>query len=268
MKLFPTLLTALLLPLCAAAQPDDYEAYFHKLNDSVRWKTAMQDNGRTNPWQKNWFLDGKLASVENIRRGIFFSAGPTPASDADHSVLWTKRNFEGDIKIEYDFTRIDDLDRFVNILYIQAEGSGEPGYDKDISLWSDKREVPAMKMYFNHMNAIHISYAAYENDPVAVNPDYIRGRRYMPEWGQGLSGTDLTPEYLSPVKFLTGETYHITVLKVGKEVMMEVVGPQAETYYYYFSAEKFPPVTSGRVGLRQMSGRKAVYSDIRIYTSK
>ncbi len=233
--------------------------------DHAEWKCRFKQKA---DWHKQWFLDGERARVSSDKSGITFLAGPTPASDADHSVLWTKESFDGDIKIEYDFTRLDSLDRFVDIIYIQAEGSGAEGFDKDISLWSDKRKVPAMKLYFNNMNTLHISYAAYENSATEVNPHYIRGRRYMPQWGSGLEGTDLVPEYLNPMVFETGETYHFTFIKRDSELIFKVEAPNGHAEYFYFSAENFPAVKSGRVGLRQMSARSAKYSSMRIYTTK
>lgn len=232
--------------------------------DDVNWKVKFHDDGKSR-WEKKWFLDGDKATVVNTEEGIEFHAGPDLASDADHSVLWTKDSFDGDIKIEYEFTRLDDLDRFVNIIYIQAEGSGEPGYDRDIYKWRDKRAVPAMSKYFNHMNTLHISYAAYENDPDVRNTDYIRGRRYMPDNKKGLRDTELTPEYLFPLLFKPMETYRMTFIKRGTEIIMKVSG-DGNDRYFYFSAEDYPPIESGRVGLRQMSGRKSVYSNVKIST--
>ncbi|MCC8088007.1 MAG: DUF1961 family protein [Rikenellaceae bacterium] len=240
-------------------------ARFAEMNDA-NWTLEFNDQGKSG-WEKKWFLDGDKAAVMNTPLGIEFHAGPDLASDADHSVLWTMDSFEGDIKIEYEFTRLDSLDRFVNIIYIQAEGSGEDGYDKDIYKWKDKRTIPAMKEYFNHMNTIHISYAAYENDPDVRDTDYIRGRRYMPENKRGLQDTELTPEYLFPLLFEPMVTYRMTFIKRGTEIIMKVSGGGSERYFY-FSAEDYPPVKSGRVGLRQMSGRKSVYSNITISTYK
>lgn len=237
---------------------------FAKMNNA-EWKCRFKSKS---DWEKQWFLDGKLAKVSSDKNGIVFHAGPTPASDADHSVLWTKKSFEGDIKIEYDFVRLDSLDRFVDIIYIQAQGSGAEGFDEDIALWSDKRTVPAMKHYFNNMNTLHISYAAYENSATEINPHYIRGRRYMPEWGKGLEGTDLVPEYLNPMIFEPGVKYHFTFIKRDKELIFKVENPEGKEEFFYFSAEKFPAIEKGRIGLRQMSARKAMYDNIRIYTEK
>ena len=44
--------------------------------------------------------------------------------------------------IEYDFTRLDSSKYyFVNILYIQATGSGQGEYAEDISKWNDLRKI-------------------------------------------------------------------------------------------------------------------------------
>ena len=236
--------------------------------DKARWKEAMSDNGSGN-WTKQWFLDGEKASVSNSTEGMHFSAGATLASDADHSVLWTKKSFKGDVKIEFDFIRKDSLYRFVNIIFIQAEGSGKDGYDKDISKWNNKRKVPAMKTYFNNMNTYHISYSAYENNPDVRNTDYIRARRYMPDAGKGLEDTDLAPEYLYPMLFEPDVEYKITVIKRGTELMLKTTEKLSGTErYFFFSADDFPPITSGRIGLRQMSGREAMYSNIKVWTAK
>ena len=51
-----------------------------------------------------------------------------------------------------------------------------------------------MRLYFNHMNTYHISYAAFRQKNDDSEEDYIRGRRYMPDAGKGLSGTAVTAE--------------------------------------------------------------------------
>ena len=77
-------------------------------------------------------------------------------------MLWTKQSFEGDIRIEYDYTRLDSMtaSTAVNILYIQATGLGTLESPTDIILSTKRREVPWMKSYFLHMNALHISFSS------------------------------------------------------------------------------------------------------------
>jgi hypothetical protein len=79
----------------------------------------------TEDWEDNWFLDGNIATVENTENGMNFKAGPVNRNDAHHAVLWTKESFSGDVKIEYNYTRTDSQTVNVNILYIQATGTGK-----------------------------------------------------------------------------------------------------------------------------------------------
>lgn len=64
---------------------------------------------------------------------------------------------------------------------------------KILWIWTELLRVPAMRIYFDHMNLFHISFAAFPNDDDATS--YIRGRRYMPAIGKGFDGTDLQPDY-------------------------------------------------------------------------
>jgi hypothetical protein len=50
------------------------------------------------------------------------------------------------VKIEYEYTRTDEANQYVNILYIQATGNVDEGLPKDISEWADQRTVPAMSV--------------------------------------------------------------------------------------------------------------------------
>ena len=115
------------------------------------WQEIFYDSC-TNDWQENWRLDGQRATVTNAADGMTFIAGPTIRDDSHHAVLWTKRSFEGDPRIDYEYTRVDKETRAVNIIYIQATGSGEPGFEEDISLWQEKRRIPAMRTYYDNMN--------------------------------------------------------------------------------------------------------------------
>ena len=168
------------------------KAAFEKAAAGTSWVEVSSD-GCTRDWKAKWFLDGEVGTVTNSKEGMTLTAGPEFKNDAHHMVLWTKDTFEGDLKIEYEYSRLDEATNCVNILYIQATGSGNGPYAKDITKWSELRKVPAMKTYYNHMNTYHISYAANPGTKKA----YIRGRRYMPE-RQGLKGTQLKPDYSTP----------------------------------------------------------------------
>ena len=68
---------------------------------------------------------------------MHFKAGQEAYHDAHHVVLWTKVSYKGAVKIEFVYTKTDDENRFVNILYIQATGDEEGIYEKDISKWKE-----------------------------------------------------------------------------------------------------------------------------------
>jgi len=85
------------------------------------WQETFSDDC-TADWTQKWFLDGQVGTVKTGPHGMTLTAGPEFKNDAHHMVLWTKASFAGDLKIEYDYTRLDNEERCVTILYIQATG--------------------------------------------------------------------------------------------------------------------------------------------------
>jgi hypothetical protein len=235
--------------------------YFADLQ-KLQWQEVFSDSCRGD-WKQKWFLDGLIAAVENSPEGMTISAGPEDKNDAHHATLWTKDIIEADkLKIEYEFTRIDtSTANTVNIIYILAQGSG--GKPQDIMEWADERKVPAMRWYFNYMDAYHISYAVSGTAPAPEAEHYIRSRRYMPSNGGGLAGTELQGEYMEVPLFEPGVPYKLTFIKEGRRLFMNVRG-NGKDMYFSFDATRFPPITKGRIGLRQMFTRVSRYSDIRI----
>ncbi len=211
-------LSVLLFSECTAQPTNTREKEAFEKAERADWEEVFTDSC-TGDWTEQWFLDGQVASVSNSEMGMQLTAGPQFKNDAHHMVLWTKESFEGDVRIEFDFTRLDFETRCVNILYIQATGSGEAPYKKDIAEWNTLREVPAMRMYFNHMNAYHISYAAFPNEG-NDRKSYIRARRYMPQLS-GLDGTNLEPDYYPDGLFAPGVPHKITVIKKERDLFHE-----------------------------------------------
>ncbi|WP_299228984.1 DUF1961 family protein [uncultured Bacteroides sp.] len=257
------LLIGLLLQIGAFAQSEKYYGEFQKLA-SKDMKLVFEDSFKKD-WQKQWFKDGDIAKAVHRNGGLEVYAGDEAYNDAHHTVLWTKKEFEGNIMIEYDFTRLDSSKYyFVNILYIQATGSGEGEYAEDISKWNNLRKVPAMSTYFRNMNTYHISYAV-TGVPSENKDEYIRGRRYMP--GNNLNGTDLKPEYYNTGLFKIGVTYHIKVIKYGDQLYMNVTG-DGKNETFYFDGSSAPAITKGRIGLRQMFTRNSRYANFKVYSIK
>ncbi|MFW6007553.1 MAG: DUF1961 family protein [Halanaerobiales bacterium] len=224
-------------------------------NLQKEWEEVFFDECTDN-WQDKWILDGKIAEVINSDRGMELKAGPEWGEDAHHAVLWTKDYFKGDLKIEYEYTRLDEENKGVNIIYIQATGEGEEPYTEDIMEWSDKREVPAMSKYFNHMHTYHISYAA---DPGKDNA-YIRARRYT---ASGLADTDIKPDYDPDGLFKTGEKHKITIIKSNDRLFMNFAAETKELLCYWHNTE-FPAIEEGYIGLRHMFTRSARYKNFKI----
>jgi hypothetical protein len=191
------------------------------------------------------------------------TAGPEFGNDAHHMVLWTRESFEGDMKIEYEFTRIDEERRCVTILYIQATGSGKDAFGKDIATWNHLRKVPAMSTYYDNMNAYHLSYAAFGNSG-NDRSSYIRGRRYMPH-STGLKGTELVPDYRFDSLFASGVKHHITVIKRSRDIHLRIENPDGVRYCHLHNA-KLPVITDGWIGLRHMFTRSARYRNFRVLT--
>lgn len=230
--------------------------------DTLPWKSEFSDNFQKN-WGNNWFLDGAEAEITKSKHGIFFRAGKNAGSDAGHAVLWSRRSFGGDLRLEFDFTRCDTVTRFVNILYLFAQGSGVGVYENDIEKWSRLRTIPAMKTYYEHMNAYHISFAAFENDNRDPSFDYIRCRRYLPERGKGLFNTDIKPEYVQTGLFKTGVSYHITVIRKGEELFMKIKSKDQELVCHW-PTNQLPPLLNGRIGFRLMGSRASEFANVEV----
>jgi lysophospholipase L1-like esterase len=233
---------------------------YFEAQSKISWKQTFCDSF-TDDWAKQWTLDGEVGTVTVSDKGTLLTSGPEFRNNAHHMVLWTKDEFKGDVKIEYEFTRMDQESRCVNILYIQATGSGKAPFDKDISKWANLRKDPHMHMYFDYMNTYHISYAAFPN-PNNVKDDYIRARRYMPHQN-GLDGTDIPPDYFMNGFFETGVTHKICVIKKNKDLCMKISNA-SKTKYFHWPNKDLPPITEGRIGLRLMFCRSSQFKDFKV----
>ncbi|MDR1282435.1 MAG: hypothetical protein LBK99_16675 [Opitutaceae bacterium] len=228
------------------------------------WKPAFSDSG-AGDWRQHWFLDGERAAVTNTEAGMVFAAGPVAGDDASHAVLWTRQSFRGDVMVEWDFTRLDTINRYVNIIYIQATGIGTPPYTRDIAEWSSLRQTPFMKSYFNYMNLLHISYAAFGNDD-DLPDDYVRARRYPTLPGRPFSKTDIAPDNFNTGLFLPGENYHFTFIKTDADLFFVVRDGHGKARLFHWPLSGVEPLVEGRIGIRHMATRCSRYRDIRIAT--
>ena len=228
---------------------------------ALDWKTLFFDGG-SKDWNRKWQLDGEFATVKNTRRGMVFSAGPEEFNHAHHAVLWTRDSFKGDVRIEYDYTRLDKVDKWVNILYIQATGKGGK-FAADIAEWADYRKEPWMKHYFENMKLLHVSYAAYGRDDLGADDDYVRCRRYPKAEDGKFAKTEIKPDFFHTGLFRTGKTYHITAIKRGDRLFFNVEGDGREKLFAWQSP-LIGEVAEGRIGLRHMWMKSARYNNFTV----
>lgn len=241
--------------------PPDQEAVVKKRFEALEkesWTLRLEDSG-TDGWKSRWFLDGDTAILTNTPHGMELASGAESLGDAGHCVLWTKESFRGDLRVEYDFTRLDSSEKGVDIIYLQATGSGKPPYAEDILEWAGLRKSPSMKLYFDHMHTYSVSYAVG-----MPGSEYVRLRRYQPE-AKGLEGTEVPPAFGRTDLFGKGTLHRMTFIKHGQEIFLRVRADQREGFYYWKN-DHLPPVESGRVGLRQMAGKHGLYGNVRIST--
>lgn len=230
-------------------------------NPKADWKLIFTDKLTDSKWQDKWFLDGEQAKVSNSGEGL--ELDPMKG----FAVLWTKQEFKGDVKIEYDFKRVDKKNWGVNIIYIQAQGDGEKGCSKDISLWSEKRKSAAMKDYFMNMHTYHISYAAYTNGGKDKGREYIRARRYLPLQNKGLKGTKLEGELGSTGVFEDQQWVHVTIIKKANQIRVEYKHPNKTMSCSFKNTDK-DSIDEGRIGLRIMPNRKSMFKNFKVYQLK
>lgn len=265
-------LVSIALDLSASPDPTSPEspeadALFEETLAST-WQKEFEFSGKTD-WSEDWFLDGLKAEVKPTEKGLLFTAGPTRDDHASHAVLWTKQSFEGDLLIQYDYTRLDTVDYAVTILYLHAEGVGRAPFASDISEWSDFREIPYMRSYFNHMNLLHISYAAHFNQSDQPREQYIHARRYPVLPTKTFSDTGLGQRTLADTLIEPGVTYEITAAKIAEKLLFSVK-PKGEDEStrrsFIWDTSAFAPLTQGRIGLRHMWTRSARYANFRVAT--
>ena len=214
-------------------------------------------------WQEKWFLDGKMATLEHREGGLYFAGGTVTKEDnpegyhAHHAVLWTKRVFEGDIRISYQMKQVDESGYGNTLLYIQAQGIGMPPHVEDIHEWRDLREVPDMSKYFTYMDLLSLSLR--EN---------IRCKRYpwrdeKLEWypTQGLIEPMVDYPGLIP-----GEIYQVVVDKKSDSLRLRLYGESGAKLHvdHTWDTRKIAGgieprrIQKGRIGIRHMATKQSV----------
>lgn len=228
----------------------------------------LLEDTMTGDWQENWFLDGKKATLENREDGLHFTATPSDVDkkedrakfDAHHAVLWTKREFEGDIRISYEFTRVSK--EFTFLLYMHAQGVGTPPYVADIAAWRELREISAMKLYFTYMNLTGVTFR-----------EQIRLRRYPWLDADGVEYDDnLIGQKIDYDRIPEGQAYRVDIelRSTSFSFRLEEVGnpknviEQTHDLAKGLDPRRPVPSTRGRIGLRHMGGTAVVYKNFQV----
>ena len=229
--------------------------------------TILFEDSMLNDWQEKWFLDGQKATVEHRNEGLFFSGGTVTKSEdpenyhAHHAVLWTKQVFEGDLMISYEMTRIDTSDYGNTLLYIQAQGVGKGPYTKNIAEWSERRKIPTMSLYFEHMDLISISFR-----------QNLRCKRYP--WkdsnGEWFPKRGLIEPMVDYIGMIPGKRYNVEVEKKTSSVTLRLYDGKTKELLTNFTwdttlvPEELVPIQKGRIGLRHMSTKQFIYRNFKV----
>lgn len=251
---------------------ESYDDAPSSLVESSDASSVLFEDSMTGDWEKNWFLDGATAIVTHEDDGLLFhspSSGVSPVDknkfrkkfDSHHAVLWTRQEFEGDIRISFELTRLE-VD-WANLIYIHAQGIGTPPYTEDIYEWKELREVASMDKYFRYMNLMSLSLRGE-----------IRCRRYP--WfdvSKDLKYDDNLVEPMVPHEGLpAGKTYSVVIVKRKDTCTLRIREVDSDAFIIdytwdltdYSPARQVPYVEKGRIGLRQMGGNKALYRNFKV----
>lgn len=227
----------------------------------------MFEDTMTSDWQENWFLDGEKGTVEHRDGGLFLEAGPLTKQaerdlgvdppveyNAHHIVLWTRQVFDGDIRISYEYTEEADS-TYTNLIYIQAQGTGEAPFLEDLTAWNALREIPGMDMYYNHMDLISISLR-----------DEIRCRRYP--WNNPDKGEEFASRLFEPMVphpgLEKGVRHQVLIEKRAASLRLMIRQQESGNLVIDHSwdltenmDDRAPRlITRGRIGQRLMGGHK------------
>lgn len=222
-------------------------------------------------WRENWWLEGEKATVEHRDAGLYFSGGTvTKPMDreeyhAHHAVLWTRQEFEGDIRITFEMTRVDESDYGNTLLYIQAQGVGTEEYPEDIYQSRESRSIPAMDKYFTYMHLWSLSFRKN-----------LRARRYplrshIPDVEP--VGDTVYP-HVDYIGMIPGKTYLVEVEKRGPNLTLQLSDKETGEEYANYTwdmtrvgkgeGREAPVIRKGRIGLRHMSTKQFIYREFKV----
>jgi hypothetical protein len=236
------------------------------------YSLALFEDPMTASWEQNWFVDGENAVLEHTGDGLRFHTPSSGVSredkntyrdkfDAQHAVLWTRQEFEGDLRITYEWQPIHT--DWANLIYLQAQGIGTGPYEKDIHTWRDLRRVSSMDLYFNTMTLLSLSLRGE-----------IRCKRYP--WNdidRDLSYEDTLVEPMADHPGLPdGHTYQMLIEKRYTSCRLVITDTGSGSTIIDFTWDlshpsperKTPFFSKGRIGFRQMGGNDVIFRNLTV----
>lgn len=230
------------------------------------WRLAFSDNG-TGRWSDDWVLFGnpERISVTNGPDGMTFRAGDGTDANADHAILWSKRSFSGDLRVEWDYTVLDRYSStippngYCSALMLYSSGAGTFGLPTELLAWPQQaRQADTSGRYFHERTrGLQLNYA-FVGDPrgnrfrIRANPGYLLGTES--------DETDF---------FRPGASYHVAVEKTGAVVGVKVAElSSGREFSTTFADPLLQNYSSGRIGLRNMNRRESRYAKVRVYETR
>jgi len=119
-----------------------------------------------------------------------------------------------------------------------------------------------MHTYFDNMDLLHISYAAFGNDNDDPS-DYVRARRYPRLAEESFGTTNIPPDSFDTELFLPGVKYHFTFIKTDEDLFFEVKNADVQRLFHW-PLKDVKTLKPGRIGIRHMWTRCSRYQNISI----
>jgi hypothetical protein len=218
-------------------------------------------------WRINWVLhkDPKLkAKIEQLPNGVILRAAPYNYTnkkiyDRSNIALWNKTLWTGDFRVEFDFTRLDNVARTTGsgigaMLYWHVLGrTGDPKHPPSIAAWPSK--AADEDAYVRYTRGYRVTWSNF-NTRAPQNSNEIRVRTFA-----------FTRNYPTKVggdspavfPFVRDQTYHMAIQRVG-QVLTVVVDGHTVTW----DDPAIARYNDGYFGIRHQTGRHARYENFTI----
>lgn len=219
----------------------------------LNWDVPMTDDNTL----ENFYLQGVVDTIKVTSEGTQIQTRKIAyrSSVRDQQMyLWSKKEFEGDIYVEYEFKTNQEFG--LSLLMLQATGTSRENFKQDykprttgVMSWVHSSDIRNYHIeYYRKMNAVR-----NDNSNIAMikNPyEYPMGYGTLDE------------------NYEVGKWYKMQVLQHGNTFTCAINGKivfEAEDKEF---ANNGPVLTSGRIALRCMVNTDMHFKNLKIYTKK